>query len=106
MKVIHFLALLSLSALLCACAAIKGGTDVDGRNVLLAATKAAASYFKEAKKQTPATYGTELRRELGAIWVDHNTSPGLCSSPSDFRKALSGTRATTSPGFTCLTLYR
>ena len=29
MKVIHFLALLSLSALLCACATIKGGTDVD-----------------------------------------------------------------------------
>ena len=69
MKVIHFLALLSLSALLCACAAIKGGTDVDdGRNALLAGNyKAAAGYFKEAEETDPSfMYGTELREGVAS----------------------------------------
>jgi len=55
MKVIQSLTLLSLSALLCACSAVKGGTDVDdGRNALLAGNyKAAVGYFQEAEKADP-----------------------------------------------------
>ena len=70
MKVIHFLALLSLSALLCACAAVKGGTDVDdGRNALLAGNyKAAAGYFQEAEQADPSyMYGTELREGVASF---------------------------------------
>ena len=84
MKVIHFLALLSLSALLCACAAVKGGTDVDdGRNALLAGNyKQPSAIFRKPKTQIPVTctarsYGRELR----AFWVDHNTSPGTMLKP-------------------------
>jgi len=70
MKVIHFLALLSLSALLCACAAVKGGTDVDdGRNALLAGNyKAAVGYFQEAENADPSyMYGTELREGVASF---------------------------------------
>jgi tetratricopeptide (TPR) repeat protein len=70
MKVIQFLALLSLSALLCACAAVKGGTDVDdGRNALLAGNyKAAVSYFQEAEQADPSyMYGTELREGVASF---------------------------------------
>ena len=69
MKMIHFLALLSLSALLSACATVKGGTDVDdGRNALLAGNyKAAAGYFKEAEETDPSfMYGTELREGVAS----------------------------------------
>src|SRR5262245_3260913 len=69
MKVIHFLALLSLSALLCACAAVKGGTDVDdGRNALLAGNyKAAVGYFQQAEQTDPSfMYGTELREGVAS----------------------------------------
>jgi tetratricopeptide (TPR) repeat protein len=58
-----------LSALLCACAAVKGGTDVDdGRNALLAGNyKAAASYFQEAEQADPSyMYGTELREGVAS----------------------------------------
>jgi tetratricopeptide (TPR) repeat protein len=64
MKMIHFLALLSLGALLSACAAAKGGGEVDaGRNALLAGNyKAALAYFQEAEQTDPNyIYGTELR---------------------------------------------
>ena len=70
MKIIHFLALLSLSVLLCACAAVKGGTDVDdGRNALLAGNyKAAVGYFKEAEETDPTyMYGTELREGVASF---------------------------------------
>jgi tetratricopeptide (TPR) repeat protein len=70
MKVIQFLALLSLSALLCACAAVKGGTDVDdGRNALLAGNyKAAVGYFQEAEQADPSyMYGTELREGVASF---------------------------------------
>ena len=70
MKVIHFLTLLALSALLCACAAVKGGTDVDdGRNALLAGNyKAAVGYFQEAEQADPSyMYGTELREGVGSF---------------------------------------
>jgi tetratricopeptide (TPR) repeat protein len=69
MKVTQFLALLSSSALLCACAAIKGGTEVDdGRNALLAGNyKAAAGYFQQAEQTDPNfMYGTELREGVGS----------------------------------------
>ena len=103
MKMIHFLALLSLSALLSACAAVKGGTDVDdGRNALLAGNyKAAVGYFHEAEEQIPAyMYGTELREGVASFLGNHKTSPRLRSSPSEFEKRFPGTRAITSPGFT------
>ena len=91
MKVIHFLALLSLSALLCACAAIKGGTDVDdGRNALLAGNyKAAVGYFKEAEETDPSfMYGTELREGVASyLGRSQYLTGGLRSSPSDFRKS-------------------
>ena len=70
MKVIHFLTLLALSALLCACAAVKGGTDVDdGRNALLAGNyKAAVGYFQEAEQADPSyMYGTELREGVASF---------------------------------------
>ena len=70
MKVIQSLTLLSLSALLCACAAVKGGTDVDdGRNALLAGNyKAAVGYFQEAENADPSyMYGTELREGVASF---------------------------------------
>ena len=70
MKVIQFLALLALSGLLCACAAVKGGTDVDdGRNALLAGNyKAAVGYFQEAEQADPSyMYGTELREGVASF---------------------------------------
>src|SRR5215475_15565264 len=70
MKVIQFLALLSVSALLCACAAIQGGTEVDdGRNALLAGNyKAAVGYFQQAEKADPSyMYGTELREGVASF---------------------------------------
>ena len=70
MKVIDFLALLSLSALLSACAAATGGGEVDaGRNALLAGNyKAAVGYFQEAEKSDPGyMYGTELREGVASF---------------------------------------
>jgi tetratricopeptide (TPR) repeat protein len=64
MKAIHFLAGLSLSVLLSACAAIRGGGDVDqGRQALLAGNyQAALGLFQDAEKVDPTyVYGTELR---------------------------------------------
>src|SRR5215510_912580 len=70
MKVIQFLALLSVSALLCECAAIQGGTEVDdGRNALLAGNyKAAVGYFQQAEQSDPSyMYGTELREGVASF---------------------------------------
>jgi tetratricopeptide (TPR) repeat protein len=70
MKVIHFLALFSLSILLCACAAATGGGEVDaGRNALLAGNyKAAVSYFQQAEQADPGyMYGTELREGVASF---------------------------------------
>jgi tetratricopeptide (TPR) repeat protein len=64
MKAIHFLAGLSLSVLLSACAAIRGGGDVDqGRQALLAGNyQAALGLFQDAERVDPTyVYGTELR---------------------------------------------
>jgi tetratricopeptide (TPR) repeat protein len=64
MKVIYFLAGLSLSVLLSACATIRGGGDVDqGRQALLAGNyQAALGLFQDAEKVDPTyVYGTELR---------------------------------------------
>ena len=64
MKVIHFLSWLSLSVLLSACAAVRGGGDVNrGRQALLAGNyQAALGYFKEAEQADPNyIYGAELR---------------------------------------------
>jgi len=64
MKVIYFLAGLSLSVLLSACATIRGGGDVDqGRQALLEGNyQQALGLFQDAEKVDPTyVYGTELR---------------------------------------------
>ena len=64
MKVIHFLAGLSLTVLLSACAAIRGGGEVDqGRQALLAGNyQAALGYFQQAEQTDPDyMYSAELR---------------------------------------------
>jgi tetratricopeptide (TPR) repeat protein len=64
MKVINFLSLLLFSVLLSACAAIRGGGDVDqGRQALLAGNyQAALGYFQQAEQTDPNyMYGAELR---------------------------------------------
>ena len=64
MKVIYFLAGLSLSVLLSACATIRGGSDVDqGRQALLEGHyQRALGLFQDAEKADPTyIYGTELR---------------------------------------------
>jgi tetratricopeptide (TPR) repeat protein len=64
MKVIYFLAGLSLSVLLSACATIRGGGDVDqGRQALLEGQyQRALGLFQDAEKVDPTyVYGTELR---------------------------------------------
>ena len=69
MKVIHFLAGLSLSVLLSACAAIRGEGDVDrGRQALLAGNyQTALGYFQEAEQADPNyIYGAELREGVSS----------------------------------------
>ena len=64
MKVIHFLAGLSLSVLLSACATVQGGGDVaQGRQELLKGNnQQALGLFQDAEKVDPTyVYGTELR---------------------------------------------
>ena len=64
MKAIHFLSLLSFSFLLTACAAVKGGGDVNtGRQALFEGNyPAALSYFQAAEKADPTfIHGAELR---------------------------------------------
>jgi tetratricopeptide (TPR) repeat protein len=64
MKVTYFLAGLSLTVLLSACAVIRGGDDVDrGRQALLAGNyQTALGYFQEAEQADPSyIYGAELR---------------------------------------------
>jgi tetratricopeptide (TPR) repeat protein len=64
MRVIYFLAGLSLSVLFSACAVIRGEDDVDrGRQALLAGNyQAALGYFQEAEQADPNyIYGAELR---------------------------------------------
>ena len=69
MKIIHFLSLLLVSVLLSACAATRGGGDVDaGRQALLAGNnKAALGYFQEAEQADPNyIYGAELREGVAS----------------------------------------
>jgi tetratricopeptide (TPR) repeat protein len=64
MRAIYFLAGLSFSVLLSACATIRGGGDVDqGRQALFEGNyKAALGYFQDAAQVDPNyIYGTELR---------------------------------------------
>jgi tetratricopeptide (TPR) repeat protein len=70
MKVRYFIAGLSLSVLLSACAAIRGGGDVDrGRQDLLAGNnQAALGYFQQAEQADPSyMYGTELREGVASF---------------------------------------
>jgi tetratricopeptide (TPR) repeat protein len=64
MKAIYFLSVLLFTVLLYACAAIRGGGDVDqGRQALLAGSyQNALGYFQEAAQADPSyAYGAELR---------------------------------------------
>ena len=64
MKVTYFLSLLLFSVLLSACAAIRGGGEVDqGRQALLAGNyQSALGYFQAAEQTDPNyMYGAELR---------------------------------------------
>jgi tetratricopeptide (TPR) repeat protein len=64
MKAIHFLSLLSFSILLSACAAVRGGGDVNtGRQALFAGNyQAALGYFQAAEQADPNfIHGAELR---------------------------------------------
>ena len=70
MKVRYFIAGLSLSVLLSACAAVQGGGDVDrGRQDLLAGNnQAALGYFQQAEQADPSyMYGTELREGVASF---------------------------------------
>jgi tetratricopeptide (TPR) repeat protein len=70
MKVIYFLAWLSFSVLLSACAAVQGGGEVDqGRQALLAGNyQAAVGYFQQAEQTDPNyMYGTELREGVASF---------------------------------------
>ena len=70
MKVIYFLSVFLFSVLLSACAAIRGGGDVDqGRQALLAGNyQSALGYFQEAEQADPNyMYGTELREGVSSF---------------------------------------
>ena len=70
MKVRYFIAGLSLSVLLSACAAVRGGGDVDrGRQDLLAGNnQSALGYFQQAEQADPSyMYGTELREGVASF---------------------------------------
>jgi tetratricopeptide (TPR) repeat protein len=70
MKVNYFVAGISLSVLLSACAAVRGGGDVDrGREDLLAGNnQAALGYFQQAEQADPSyMYGTELREGVSSF---------------------------------------
>jgi tetratricopeptide (TPR) repeat protein len=70
MKVIYFLSVFLFSVLLSACAAVRGGGDVDqGRQALLAGNyKSALGYFQEAEQTDPNyMYGTELREGVSSF---------------------------------------
>jgi len=70
MKVIYFLSVFLFSVFLSACAAIRGGGDVDqGRQALLAGNnQAALGYFQQAEQADPSyMYGTELREGVSSF---------------------------------------
>ena len=70
MKVRYFSAWLSLSVLLSACAAVRGGGDVEqGRQALLAGNyQAAVGNFQNAEQADPNyVYGTELREGVSSF---------------------------------------
>jgi tetratricopeptide (TPR) repeat protein len=70
MKIINFLSLLLVGVLLSACAAVRGGGDVErGRQALMDGNnKAALGYFKEAEESDPNyIYGAELREGVASF---------------------------------------
>jgi tetratricopeptide (TPR) repeat protein len=111
MKMIHFLALLSLSVLLSACAAVTGGGEVDaGRNALLAGNyKAAVGYFQEAEQTDPSyMYGTELREGvLSYLGRSQYLTGNYAQARQSLEKALSRHRSDNLARlYLGLTLYR
>ena len=103
-KVIHFLAGLSLSVLLSACATIRGGGDVDqGRQALFEGDyKAALGYFQAAEQVDPNyIYGTELREGVLSYLGRAQYSTGTMRKRVRlWRKRFPSTRATMSRGYT------
>jgi len=111
MKVRYFIAGLSLSVLLSACAAVRGGGDVDrGRQDLLAGNnQAAVGYFQQDEQTDPNyMYGTELR-EGGASFLGRSQylSGNYAQARQTLEKALSRHRSDNLARlYLGLTLYR
>jgi tetratricopeptide (TPR) repeat protein len=110
-KMIHFLSLLLLSVLLSACAAVRGGGDVDqGRQALLAGNyQNALGYFQQAEQVDPNfTYGAELREGVSSFlgraqYLTGNYAQARQTLEKDLRQHRSDNLARLYLG---LTLYR
>ena len=104
MKAIHFLSLLSFSFLLTACAAVKGGGDVNtGRQALFEGNyPAALSYFQAAEKADPTfIHGAELREGvLSYVGRAQYLTKDYAGARQTLEKALPSTGATMSHGYT------
>jgi tetratricopeptide (TPR) repeat protein len=111
MKVIYFLAWLSSSVLLSACAAVQGGGEVDqGRQALLAGNyQAAVGYFQQAEQTDPNyMYGTELREGVASyLGRSQYLSGNYAQARQTLEKALSRHRSDNLARlYLGLTLYR
>jgi len=111
MKVIYFLAWLSFSVLLSACAAVQGGGEVDqGRQALLAGNyQAAVGYFQQAEQTDPNyMYGTELREGVASfLGRSQYLSGNYAQARQTLEKALSRHRSDNLARlYLGLTLYR
>ena len=111
MEVRYFIAGLSLSVLLSACAAVRGGGDVDrGRQDLLAGNnQAALGYFQQAEQTDPNyMYGTELREGVASfLGRSQYLSGNYAQARQTLEKALSRHRSDNLARlYLGLTLYR
>jgi tetratricopeptide (TPR) repeat protein len=111
MKVLYFLAWLSFSVLLSACAAVQGGGEVDqGRQALLAGNyQAAVGYFQQAEQTDPNyMYGTELREGVASfLGRSQYLSGNYAQARQTLEKALSRHRSDNLARlYLGLTLYR
>ena len=105
MKVIHFLAWLSLSVLLSACAVIRGrqATSLkEDKRCWRATIKPPSAIFRKPNKQTPTTYTVRsYGRGVLSFWAEPNTSPGTMRKRARlWKKHFPSTGATMSHGYT------
>jgi len=111
MKVIYFVSVFLFSVFLSACAAIRGGGDVDqGRQALLAGNnQAALGYFQQAEQADPSyMYGTELREGVSSfVGRAQYLTGNYAQARQTLEKALSQHRADNLARlYLGLTLYR